>query len=214
VAVRRGLALHLCTRDFRVGSRWYPINTVFDRAANNFDDEFVENVRTLLPVDIGLKLALDDYALALARPNDTAHFCYRGLESIRNALAGDPGKKAAEWNFMHKCLETNKESLEPVKDLAEARRHGRAPAISEEDRLLCLSVLANVLIRYVNYRVDSLPKQTEKSAKLPQPLEELSQYQVCFDGFVVDVAAGGFAIQPVERCGVLGEFVDLECCFD
>lgn len=74
------------------------------------------------------RIALNDHKNALNTINtdDCFFYAYRCLENVCRSIAqpADGEIKAAHWNQMHNVLETSFDQIKPLKDAADAVRHG------------------------------------------------------------------------------------------
>ncbi|MBY4380882.1 hypothetical protein HQO24_04815 [Rhodococcus fascians] len=98
-----------------------------------------------------IRHALADMRMALRLSTDTAFYCYRAIECIRQEFVelADGTKTAPSWTRIHAALGTNQAEMEPLTKLATARRHGESLPISHEDRLKWLAWTRDIVGRYV-----------------------------------------------------------------
>ena len=99
-----------------------------------------------------IRHALADLSLAIDRPDDTAFYAYRAVESARQFFREDCDPEDAEvpWSRLHEALGYTKEELRPLARAAKARRHGDARSIDEQERLTVLQLAREVLGRLVD----------------------------------------------------------------
>jgi len=125
--------------------------------------------------------ALSDLSLAIGRPNDTAFFAFRAIESIRQAFLpedclGAPSSTSREavaesWTLLRGALGFERDELQPLASLATPRRHGAPVALPEEERLRAIRLAREVVLRFVSdrggvTRVSPRPTETDRDDAL------------------------------------------------
>jgi len=78
-----------------------------------------------------------DLNLAMQHPVDTAFYCYRAIESLRQhwGAENDVDAKATQWEGFRDFLGIGKELIDPVRIAAEGVRHGELVPISDQERI-------------------------------------------------------------------------------
>lgn len=106
-----------------------------------------------------VRLALADLRDAIDRPDDTAFYCYRAVESVRQWFLGESSDHGAakeeSWEKMRGELGIGRKSLMPLKELADSRRHGGSRTPSEEERLEALRIARLLVARFIEYVASS-----------------------------------------------------------
>jgi hypothetical protein len=107
--------------------------------------------------DVFFRMALVDYARAMADETECAAYCYRAIEAIKSAFG--PGDDKELWERMHSSLGTSRDEVETaVKAFADPIRHGnwsRFPPTGRRQRTEMLQVTRNVLEKYLALRKPS-----------------------------------------------------------
>jgi hypothetical protein len=107
--------------------------------------------------DVFFRMALVDYARALADETECAAYCYRAIEAIKSAFG--PGHDKELWSQMHSSLGTSRDEIETaVKAFADPVRHGNwssFPPTDRQQRTKMLQVTRDVLEKYLTLRKPS-----------------------------------------------------------
>lgn len=101
---------------------------------------------------IYLRRCLADLSFSIKRPDDTAFYCYRALESLRQSFGAEL-TDAEQWTAMGKEVGSSKEEMEFLRSHAFPARHGIPKPISDEERKKMFLYTWNVVERYVDYRL-------------------------------------------------------------
>jgi hypothetical protein len=97
-----------------------------------------------------LRHALADIIMALRLSSDTAFYCFRAIECLRQDFVQDGTRdKHASWNRLHAAMGTSLEEMQVLTGLATARRHGETPKISHDEKLALVRWTREVIGRYV-----------------------------------------------------------------
>ncbi len=109
-----------------------------------------------------ISTALNNFRLARENPQDTAFFCFRAIEAIKNDFKGKDEKE--NWERMRANLNLTKEYINKFKDdHADPQRHGVAILETHgEDRLGQLESAWIIINRYLNYCKNNNQKLDEK----------------------------------------------------
>jgi len=104
-----------------------------------------------------LQRALGDLRDAIGSARDTAFFCYRAIESLRQFYVVVRGAKdkAESWELLRTELNVSKSDIDEIKRLADPVRHGENIFISDSERANALVKSWDIVKRFVD------------SAKLP-----------------------------------------------
>ncbi|MYM23640.1 hypothetical protein GTP46_13375 [Duganella sp. FT135W] len=126
-----------------------------------YSDENIQSVFERLltvPRDYQLQYrrALADYREAIRSHEDTAFFCYRVVEDLRQVFVVDEqGKEAQTWNRLWEALPVAEDTRAYVKDiirpLATGNRHGGGSSISHELRLEMLEKTSKIIAAFVDW---------------------------------------------------------------
>jgi len=86
---------------------------------------------------------------AVQVPQDTAFYCYRAVESIRQSWA-DAGDEKRQWLEMNKALKIDRSAHDAIKDWADDQRHGAGVLpMTDSDRVAALQHVWEVMDRYL-----------------------------------------------------------------
>jgi hypothetical protein len=101
-----------------------------------------------------IKICLRDLASAIRNPEDTAFYCYRAIESLRNHYASLNGLDVSDqngiWEAFRLFSKIDKASIMRIKDEADPLRHGRVLVISGEQRKAILVTAWQLVDQYFN----------------------------------------------------------------
>lgn len=105
------------------------------------------------PHGLQLGLALMNLRLAMKYPWDTALFCYRALESMRQFFSSAGGSEAQSWNEFNTALSISKRWSDDMRlNHATPQRHGTSTAMTGEERIEMISRVTRVIERFVIYK--------------------------------------------------------------
>ena len=94
--------------------------------------------------------ALADLRHAIREPYDTAFYCYRAVESIMQHFRGfNDSEKGIAWQAMRDALNIDRQLIDQLQRMAAAQRHGELHPVTDEQRVLAMSVCNAVLKRFV-----------------------------------------------------------------
>ena len=114
--------------------------------------EIFNRVLRLAARDIYFRMAIRDYLQAMNDVADCAMYCYRAIESLKNAFVLKSGQD--RWDEMHTALGTDRESLtETIKQYADPVRHGNWTNTIPTDKYIRYRILDKtraILLRYVD----------------------------------------------------------------
>jgi hypothetical protein len=98
-----------------------------------------------------LRISLFNFKLAIRYPADTGFYCYRAIESVRNAF----GKDKSGWESMHSKLGTSETNIRLFKEKhSDEQRHGGITEMTGEERVQMLKVARLVIDKFINYAKD------------------------------------------------------------
>lgn len=104
-----------------------------------------------------LRHALGDVRQALQLDDDSAFYCYRAIESLRqHYVDGDEevgAVRAESWRRLRDALAVSREQIQAIGEAAKARRHGGADRSNPSDRVEFLTTTRQMIGRFV----DQLP---------------------------------------------------------
>jgi hypothetical protein len=151
------------------------LDTGFDGLRVEDGDRDFAQLTLVAELVAGVRLGLADFRQGIRAPVDTALFAYRGLDGIRadigarEALTSD----SRSWSRMREITGLDRTSdIEPVKDLADVRRHGGDQSITSEQRRHALTVLQRALLRYAEWCAQELPGVREALRRNAEHAEE------------------------------------------
>ena len=97
---------------------------------------------------------LNDLGMAIRHASDTAFYCYRALESLKQHFASVQqieGDKA-QWMVMSAAIGGSIDEVQPIRSLAFPARHGVPEALSDEQRRDAFLTTWSIVERFVDYR--------------------------------------------------------------
>jgi hypothetical protein len=108
-----------------------------------------------------VRRALTDLRNAVQASQDTAFYCYRAVESIRQSWA-DSGSEGKQWVAMNTALRIDRSAHDAIKRWADDQRHGAGILpMTDSDRASALLHAWGVTDRYlvlIDQNVDMLPE--------------------------------------------------------
>ncbi len=137
--------------------------------------DLVALVNAIFPLCYGsnaiyLRRCLTDLGFAIKRPDDTAFYCFRALESLRHSFGTDMSE-AEQWKAMAAALGTSKEGMEPLRRHAFPARHGKHLPLTDKERQELFLYTWDTVERYINFRLKSggSPEAFVEAAKSSPP---------------------------------------------
>jgi hypothetical protein len=156
--------VHGCGYDFELSQVFDPVQRVWvlfgvsEPSLNNRYPDRDQELRRLLFASSGprstyLRLCLADLNSAIRRPGDTAFFCYRAIESLKQFFADLEGEhdRSKQWELLRKRLDLREDELSRVKKLADVRRHGNTTALSYGDRSAAIALGWRCVDRFLQW---------------------------------------------------------------
>jgi hypothetical protein len=113
-----------------------------------------------------VRQALADVREAIKSPTNTAFFCYRAIESLKNGYGRNHDKPAtpdATWEQFRNQYALSKDAIMQIKSFADPIRHGNyadEPTISDSDRATIFKNTWDVINHYITGEMDSAPVGT------------------------------------------------------
>jgi hypothetical protein len=104
------------------------------------------------PDAIYLRRCLSDLSFAMKRLDDTAFYCYRALESLRQSFGSDLPERE-QWAAMAAAVNSTPEEMEPLRAQAFPARHGLPPPLTDAVRQRLFQYTWTVVERYIDYRL-------------------------------------------------------------
>lgn len=101
-----------------------------------------------------LRRCLTDIASAIKRPDDTAFYCFRALESLRHSFGANLSE-SEQWKAMATAVDSNKEEMAELRDEALAARHGNHKSFTDESRAKHFSYTWSIVERYIDHRLEA-----------------------------------------------------------
>lgn len=85
---------------------------------------------------IFVKRCLNDLAMSMKHPDDTAFYCFRALESLKQfcRVKFNLEEESKQWEKLSEITGFGKEDIKFIRDLAFPSRHGDVVSITSEDR--------------------------------------------------------------------------------
>lgn len=136
------------------------LDTAFPGLQVDDDDRDFARLTVVAELVAGVRLGLADFRQGIRAPVDTALFAYRGLDGIRADIAAREGltSDSHSWSRMREITGMDRTAdIEPVKNLADVRRHGNDQSITSEQRRHALGVLQRALLAYAEWCAQELP---------------------------------------------------------
>jgi len=105
-----------------------------------------------------IRRCLDDLTMSIRYLDDSAFYCYRAIESIKqyfgakNNLLDD----AKKWRAFADAIGAVPEELNEIKALADPSRHGTPVEISDEARGIVFSKTWDIVEKFIDYRSQEL----------------------------------------------------------
>ena len=114
-------------------------------------------VNAIFPLCFGeeaifLRRCLADLSFAIKRLDDTAFYCFRALESLRQSF-GSNLSESEQWKAMAQAVGSSKEDMEPLRVHAFPARHGIPKPLSDEERKDLFLYTWSIVEKYIDYRL-------------------------------------------------------------
>lgn len=106
-----------------------------------------------------LQRCLADLREAIRSPKDTAFFCYRGIESLRQffVLGENIPSDKASWERFRAALGVDRATVDYVKEFADPVRHGASKPISDAERAEVFRKTWSVVARFIDFAAGGYP---------------------------------------------------------
>jgi hypothetical protein len=102
---------------------------------------------------IFLDRCFNDLISSMKNADDTAFYCYRAIESLRHHCAAVNGlsqaDKKLQWEKFRKITQVKEETINILKDSAEAVRHGEATKITDKERVTLFQTTWSIVENYL-----------------------------------------------------------------
>ncbi|MFM9865397.1 MAG: hypothetical protein ACKVRO_17530 [Micropepsaceae bacterium] len=104
---------------------------------------------------IFLRRCLADLSFAIKRLDDTGFYCFRAIESLRQAFGHELKlvSEVSQWKAMADALRTSKQDSEKLRKHALSARHGIPRPLSDEERQELLLYTWDIVERYIDHRL-------------------------------------------------------------
>jgi hypothetical protein len=117
-------------------------------------------VNSIVPLCFGknaifLRRCLTDLSFAIKRLEDTAFYCFRAIESLRQSF-GSQATEAEQWKAMGQAVGSSKDDMEHLRDHAFPARHGIPSYVSDEDRQKLFLYTWAIVEKYIDFRLKEL----------------------------------------------------------
>ena len=113
--------------------------------------ELPDNLPDLVS-DNPLRLAFANFREAIRVPNDTSYFCFRAIESIRQAFGNSSKNINGTWDNMRSALNLSRSTLDEFSDCAIPLRHGDFAEQAWPVRKRHMEIAHEVIRRYHHYK--------------------------------------------------------------
>lgn len=124
---------------------------------------FNEAINAIFPLCYGeyavfLRRCLADLSFAIKRLDDTAFYCFRAIESLRQSFGLEQGltDEKQQWAAMTAATGKTKDDVEPLRSHAFPGRHGVPRPLSDDERKRLFLITWDVVESYINYRLAKL----------------------------------------------------------
>lgn len=97
--------------------------------------------------------SLSDLSKAIQCPFDTAFYCFRAIESLKNYFKNSNNDKPA-WKTLAETVQMTKDDIDIVKKYSDNQRHGVHQDMSGNDRDEILRISFKIVDRFVNYLLE------------------------------------------------------------
>ncbi len=136
-------------------------------------------VNAIFPLCFGghaifLRRCLADLSFSIKRLDDTAFYCFRAIESLRQSF-GTHLSEAEQWNAMAKAVNSSKEAMTPLRTHAFPARHGLPNPLSDDERQKLFLYTWTVVEKYIDFRLGesgAAPMFFPHPATVTEPLQE------------------------------------------
>ncbi len=123
---------------------------------DSFQDSFERLVTVPRAYQLAYRRALADYREAIRSFEDTAFFCYRAVEDLRQVFVeNERSKEAQTWERLWEAMPVVEDARAYVKDvirpLATGNRHGEGTLISRQQRLEMLEKTSKIIAAFVDW---------------------------------------------------------------
>lgn len=114
-------------------------------------------VNAIFPLCFGedaifLRRCLTDLSFAIKRLDDTAFYCFRALESLRQSFEPNHSE-ADQWKAMSQAVGTTKCDMEPLRNHAFPARHGIPKPLTDEERQSLFLYTWSIVEKYIDFRL-------------------------------------------------------------
>ncbi len=121
---------------------------------------FNEAINAIFPLCYGelaifLRRCLNDLSFAIKRLDDTAFYCFRAIESLRQSFGLEQNltDEKQQWAAMTAATGKTKEDIEPLRTHAFPARHGIPRPLSDDERKELFLLTWEVVESYIDYRL-------------------------------------------------------------
>jgi len=123
---------------------------------DNFQDIFERLVTVPQAYQLAYRRALADYREAIRSFEDTAFFCYRAVEDLRQVFVeNEQSKDIQTWDRLWEAMPSVEHARSYVKDvirpLATGNRHGGGALISSQQRLEMLERTSKIISAFIDW---------------------------------------------------------------
>lgn len=119
-----------------------------------------EAVNYIYPLCLGadgkyLKRALGDLGMAIRHADDTAFYCFRAIESLKQYFGFISGKieDKDQWLEMTKAIGDHRDMVEPIRKRAFPARHGLPEATTDGERKDFFFATWEIAEAFINFRL-------------------------------------------------------------
>ncbi len=103
-----------------------------------------------------LRRCLNDLRMSMRYLDDTAFYCFRAIETIKQYFGYMTAAKkdSEQWLAMKNAIGGDKEEIEFIRKLAFPARHGVPTLITDEDQGKIFALTWSVVERFINYQLE------------------------------------------------------------
>jgi hypothetical protein len=136
------------------------IPSITNRSRDLDFETALTNLRQLCVAEGGVyfQRCMNDLLLAMQHPEDTAFFCYRAIEALKNHSVstwhGQPKNTSSQWQFFRDIVKCEKEDLDFIKREADPLRHANRLIDRGEDREVLFMRTWEIVEKYVRAAFD------------------------------------------------------------
>jgi hypothetical protein len=102
-----------------------------------------------------LRRSLTDLNLAIKHSLDTPFYCFRAIESLRQAVGFsmkiDDEDRVKQWEALREVTQTTRDAIDVIREAAKPARHGLPNSISDEQRKACFLTTWEIAEKVIDF---------------------------------------------------------------